>query len=412
MNDVFETIDNNCKTFKERNIFEKDMKDYMNEVFQIFDTGDEKQNQKGKTTGDGSLDKDEWKKMLESGFNLKLTIKDCEKVISKMDSDSDGTVDAIEFAIFINNMLRFTDKMRANYLKEDPAFHPTVFKIVDSIKKELIIFQKENKKMIENIQEKFFDAEDLNSSDESIGSSGIAATPWGKYGGDGTGELDAPGLQNLIEDHVHLKKNEEKLNLKKLKEVLIARNKYKSPVINKEDLCTMISQGFRLTTSVRDEMVNDKKKYNKVDRMFNTIMLKFYDEVKDLVQIEPTNNLPEAGKKCWMKNLTDRWDGILINATFQGTYRGAINRKFHHVELFEDEEELHNVIIEEIIFYDEFKIKTGDVISAFRESWEDTYEGKVLNVGNDGKMEVEFVDETLNDIIMDDIYHVDEPPAE
>ena len=43
--------------------------------------------------------------------------------------------DAIEFAIFINNMLRFTDKMRANYLKEDPAFHPTVFKIVDSIKK-------------------------------------------------------------------------------------------------------------------------------------------------------------------------------------------------------------------------------------------------------------------------------------
>ena len=89
MNDVFETIDNNCKTFKERNIFEKDMKDYMNEVFQIFDTGDGKQNQKGKTTGDGSLDKDEWKKMLESGFNLKLTIKDCEKVIRKMDSDSD-----------------------------------------------------------------------------------------------------------------------------------------------------------------------------------------------------------------------------------------------------------------------------------------------------------------------------------
>ena len=75
MNDVFETIDNNCKTFKERNIFEKDMKDYMNEVFQIFDTGDGKQNQKGKTTGDGSLDKDEWKKMLESGFNLKLTRK-------------------------------------------------------------------------------------------------------------------------------------------------------------------------------------------------------------------------------------------------------------------------------------------------------------------------------------------------
>ena len=178
-----------------------------------------------------------------------------------------------------------------------------------------------------------------------------------------------------------------------------------------KDLCTMINQGFRLTPSVRDEMVNDKKKYNKVDRMFNTIMLKFYDEVKDLVQIEPTNII-EAGKKCWMKNLTDRWDGILINATFQGTYRGAINRKFHHVELFQDEEDLHNVIIEEIIFYDEFKIKTGDVISAFRESWEDTYEGKVLNVGNDGKMEVEFIDKTRNDIIMDDIYHVDESPAE
>jgi len=35
-----------------------------------------------------------------------------------------------------------------------------------------------------------------------------------------------------------------------------------------------------------------------------------------------------------------------------------------------------------------------------------------LNIGNDGRMEVEFEDETLNDIIMDDIYHVDESPAE
>ena len=55
-----------------------------------------------------------------------------------------------------------------------------------------------------------------------------------------------------------------------------------------------------------------------------------------------------------------------------------------------------------------YDAKIGDIISVYRESrGDDTYVGKVLNIGNDGRMEVEFEDETLNDIIMDEICHVE-----
>ncbi len=425
LNELFQIVNTNRKIFKERNQFEKNMEDFMSHVFQKYDTADNSINndvntshvykgesKKTETHGDGTLDKHEWKKMLEVGFNLNVTLEECEKIIAKMDGDSDGTVDALEFATFINNMLRFTEDMRTSYANEDPVFHRKVLSVVDCIRTKLVQFTKENEELILEIEKQFLDKVDLDSSSDLDDPDEHKHTMWEIYGGGDTGEIDGPGFKCLIENFVRDRlKPTDKLALKKVKEFLQVRNENNVPLMSKQNVCKTISKGFSLPGIARNAMLHTG---SEEDQMFNRIMLIFYDAVKTFVlESEEEHALPNVNDKCWVRNLSNRWH--LRNCIYQGTYLGRLPAKegYHEVQIFEDHEDLKNVAANEIVSFDDLKLEAGDMIHCCnneRNGWEtdEVYEGKLIEfvAGGAIRMVVDFGDEVCNNIKVSEIYHV------
>jgi hypothetical protein len=236
-----------------------------------------------------------------------------------------------------------------------------------------------------------------------------------------TGEIDALGLQNLIEDTVVLHAlNEQEpdkakhltLKLSSVKTYLQQNNAHSVPLASKETLCRLINQGIKFPRTVRNQMLSSK---DKEEAMFNRVILKFYDNVNQMVFQTAAQKLPLVQSICWVKNLINRWDGDLVDCIFQGTYMGrsASHAGAHRVKIFEDGEDLQDVLEKEIILSEDLHLKSGDTVSCSnpkRDGWGDEiYSGIILELvkgGSARKMVVDFGDEICNDIVINEIYHI------
>lgn len=128
----------------------------------------------------------------------------------------------------------------------------------------------------------------------------------------------------------------------------------------------------------------------------------------DMSSVVPSPTL-HPGDVCWVENLCERWGGGLAGVVFQGHYEGPLDSgEMHHVRLMEDDEDLDNVMQDELKA--SFELQVGDFLGCCneeRDGWGDgLFEGELIEVLEGGHMVVEFEDETCNDVVVAEVYHV------